>query len=77
MAENDVDRWKKSEELISLENQQWLNLVGQLEDVGTHEEISLYIGTATVTDMVFKNIAKERKLHIPIRSQAMDALMRT
>ena len=45
------------DELVSLENQQGLNFVGQLEDVGTHEESIPGWGTETVTDMVFKNIA--------------------
>lgn len=45
------------DELASLENQQRLNFVGQLEDVGTHEESIPDWGTETVTEMVFKNIA--------------------
>ena len=45
------------EELISLENQQRLNFVGQLEDVSTHEESIPGWGTQTVVAMVFKNIA--------------------
>ena len=45
------------DELVSLENQQGLNFVGQLEDVGTHEESIPDWGTETVTEMVFKNIA--------------------
>ena len=52
-----ADLYLPLDELVSLENQQRLNLVGQLEDVGTHEETMLYMGTVTVTDMVFKNIA--------------------
>lgn len=44
-------------ELVSLENQQRLNFVGQLEDVGTHEESIPGWGAETVTEMVFKNIA--------------------
>ena len=45
------------EELISLENQQRLNFVGQIEDVSTHEESIPGWGTQTVVAMVFKNIA--------------------
>lgn len=45
------------DELVSLENQQRLNFVGQLEDVGTHEELIPDWGAQTVTEMVFKNIA--------------------
>ena len=52
-----ADLYLPLDELVSLENQQRLNFVGQLEDVGTHEETIPYMGTATVTDMVFKNIA--------------------
>lgn len=45
------------DELVSLENQQRLNFVGQLEDVSTHEEAFPGMGTTTVVEMVFKNIA--------------------
>lgn len=45
------------DELVSLENQQQLNFVGQLEDVSTHEEEFPGMGTTTVVEMVFKNIA--------------------
>ena len=45
------------EELISLENKQKLNLVGQLDDVGTHDETLPILGTQTAIDMVFKNVA--------------------
>ncbi len=59
-----------SEELISLENQQRLNFVGQLEDVSTSEKTLPGYGTQTVIAMVFKNISiasdrfeKTGKLH--------------
>ena len=45
------------EELISLENQQRLSFVGQLDDVITHDETIPDWGTQTVIDMVFKNVA--------------------
>lgn len=45
------------DELVSLENQQRLNFVGQLEDVGTYEENIPDWGAQTVTEMAFKNIA--------------------
>lgn len=45
------------EELISLENQQRLSFVGQLDDVSTHDETIPDWGTQTVIDMVFKNVA--------------------
>lgn len=40
------------EELISLENQQRLSFVGQLDDVNTHDETIPDWGTQTVIDMV-------------------------
>lgn len=45
------------EELISLENQQRLSFVGQLDDVSTHDETIPDWGTQTVIDVVFKNVA--------------------
>ena len=45
------------EELISLENQQRLSFVGQLDDVSTHDETIPGWGTQAVIDMVFKNVA--------------------
>ena len=45
------------EELISLENQQRLSFVGQLDDVSTHNESIPGWGTQAVIDMVFKNVA--------------------
>lgn len=45
------------EELISLENQQRLSFVGQLDDVNTHDETIPGWGTQTVVDLVFKSVA--------------------
>lgn len=45
------------EELISLENQQCLSFVGQLDDVNTHDETIPDWGTQTVVDLVFKSVA--------------------
>ena len=52
-----ADLYLPLDELVSLENQQRLNFVGQLEDVSTHEESIPDWGTETVTEMVFKNTA--------------------
>ena len=45
------------EELISLENQQRLSFVGQLNDVTTHDETIPDWGTQTVVNLVFKSVA--------------------
>ena len=68
------------EELITLENEQRLNFVGQLEDVSTHDETIPGFGTQAVIDMVFKNIAvvsdrfeQTGKLHSKNASYGEDA----